>query len=136
MIYNAIFSFKSFLSKPLTFDTNNDIISKHENSNKILYSLRASPHFAVTRCASSSLTKARGAIIEFALVSKLPDANFLDYRGVAKLVSRQFRVLETVGSSPATSTKTVRKTVFFLFGRRGELSHRGFDHGSKKRADE
>ena len=27
------------------------------------------------------------------------------YRGVAKLVSRQFRVLETVGSSPATSTK-------------------------------
>ena len=27
------------------------------------------------------------------------------YRGVAKLVSRQFRVLETVGSNPATSTK-------------------------------
>ena len=30
MIYNAIFSFKSFLSKPLTFDTNNDIISKRQ----------------------------------------------------------------------------------------------------------
>ena len=61
--------------------------------------------FAVARCASSSVTKAHGAIIEFALVSKLPDANFLDYRGVAKVVSRQFRVLETVGSSPAASTK-------------------------------
>ena len=31
------------------------------------------------------------------------------FRGVAKVVSRQFRVLETVGSSPAASTK---KTVF------------------------
>jgi hypothetical protein len=41
------------------------------------------------------MTKARGAIIEFALVSKLPDANFLDYRGVAKVVSRQFRVQTT-----------------------------------------
>ena len=27
------------------------------------------------------------------------------FRGVAKVVSRQFRVLETVGSSPAASTK-------------------------------
>ena len=33
----------------------------------------------------------------------------LQVRGVAKVVSRQFRVLETVGSSPAASTK---KTVF------------------------
>ena len=41
----------------------------------------------------------------------------LYFRGVAKVVSRQFRVLETVGSSPAASTK---KTVFdglFLFCR-------------------
>ena len=29
----------------------------------------------------------------------------LIFRGVAKVVSRQFRVLETVGSSPAASTK-------------------------------
>ena len=35
--------------------------------------------------------------------------NKIIFRGVAKVVSRQFRVLETVGSSPAASTK---KTVF------------------------
>ena len=53
--------------------------------------------FAVALCASSSMTKARGAIIEFALVSMLPDANFLDYRGVAQLIARQFRVLVSAG---------------------------------------
>ena len=76
------------------------------------------------------MTKARGAIIEFALVSKLPDANFLDYRGVAKVVSRQFRVLETVGSSPAASTifsgltaKTARIFLAVLsFGRSNFMS--------------
>ena len=46
--------------------------------------------------------------------------NNLIFRGVAKVVSRQFRVLETVGSSPAASTK---KTVFdglFYFVEVGE----------------
>ena len=41
-------------------------------------------------------------------------------RGVAKLVSRQFRVLETVGSSPATSTiknrQPLRLPVFYVCG--------------------
>ena len=32
-------------------------------------------------------------------------SHFNNFRGVAKVVSRQFRVLETVGSSPAASTK-------------------------------
>ena len=61
-------------------------------SNILLTSITAS---AVALRASLLVTKARGAIIEFALVSKLPDANFLDYRGVAKVVSRQFRVQTT-----------------------------------------
>ena len=58
----------------------NKFLIKTEEFNKnriLLASITAS---AVARCASSSVTKARGAIIEFALVSKLPDANFLDYR--------------------------------------------------------
>ena len=37
----------------------------------------------------------------------------LNNRGVAKVVSRQFRVLETVGSSPAASTKKQPKTSYF-----------------------
>ena len=53
------------------------------------------------------------------------------YRGVAKLVSRQFRVLEIVGSSPATSTKTVFLTVFSFFGRSDRVLTQGFSNGSK-----
>ena len=70
----------------------------------LLASITAS---AVALCASSSMTKARGAIIEFALVSKLPDANFLDYRGVAKVVSRQFRdSITTLGAEFSRRAET------------------------------
>ena len=44
-----------------------------------------------------------------------PIPTFFINRGVAKVVSRQFRVLETVGSSPAASTKRPFLTVFFYF---------------------
>ena len=39
---------------------------------------------------------------------------FNNFRGVAKVVSRQFRVLETVGSSPAASTKKNRESLTIL----------------------
>ena len=62
---------------------------------------------------------------------RVPKLNFLlifIFRGVAKVVSRQFRVLETVGSSPAASTKKRRQSLagclrFFSFGRIGEGSN-------------
>ena len=52
----------------------------------------------------------------------------LYFRGVAKVVSRQFRVLETVGSSPAASTKkTVFDGLFFILSKpartRTHLAH-------------
>ena len=62
----------------------NKFLIKNEEFNKnriLLASITAS---AVARCASSSVSKARGAIIEFALVNKLPDANFLDYRATMR----------------------------------------------------
>ena len=48
------------------------------------------------------------------------------FRGVAKVVSRQFRVLETVGSSPAASTKkeghSLRVSFFFCSSRCTDLT--------------
>ena len=54
----------------------------------------------------------------------------LKKRGVAKVVSRQFRVLETVGSSPAASTKKRRialAVILLFFVRVGEPTRHSCD---------
>ena len=59
--------------------------------------------------------------LEFPSVNKTKKLN----RGVAKLASRQFRVLEIVGSNPATSTKTVSNGLLFFMVEVSELSPKG-----------
>ena len=60
-----------------------------------------------TRFNGNSVKQTAAQITEFSKDKGNAEYHFFNLliRGVAKVVSRQFRVLETVGSSPAASTK-------------------------------